>query len=121
MADPILSMRELIEGDPLGYLSQNDRNLVMARLVAPVLAEGTDASGIAVPTVTVARGDLFVVGTGTGVFASQDGNLAIAMSATPTSASGYTFITPDAGMRIQSTAGTNYIYNGSAWQTWTVS
>ena len=118
MADPILSMRELVEGDPLGYLSQNDRNLVMARLAFPVLAEGANTSGIAEPTVTVARGDMFLVGTGTGVFASQNGTIAIALSATPSSASGYVFITVSAGVRVQDTTGANHIYNGSS-SSWT--
>lgn len=120
MADPILGLRELVEGDPLGYLSQNDRNLVSARLLAPVLAEGANSSGLGYPTVTIARGDLFIVGTGTSLFTGQDGNLAIALSATPQAAAGFAFITPIAGMRVQDTAGVNYIYNGSAWQTWTV-
>lgn len=117
MADPILGMRELTEGDPLGYLSQNDRNLVAARLLAPVLADGANANGVNDDSgVTVARGDLFLVsGSGSGNFANQSNKLAIAMSATPTSAQGYTFLTVLAGMRIQDTAGGNHIYNGSSW------
>lgn len=118
MADPILDMRELVEGDPLGYLSQNDRNLVMARLLFPVLKVGANTSGEAEPTGTVARGDLFLVGTGTGLFAGQDGKLAIAKSATPISASGYVFITVTAGVRIQDTSGADHIYNGSS-SSWT--
>jgi hypothetical protein len=118
MTDPILNMRELVEGDPFGYLSQNDRNLVMARLMAPRLAEGTSTAGVAAPSITVARGDLFLVGTGTGLFAGQDGKLAVALSAAPVSATGYAFITVTAAMRIQiDNAGTvtNYVYSGSAW------
>lgn len=130
MADPILGMRELVEGDPLGYLSQNDRNLVMARLMAPRIALGDDANGVDDPAVlttgqpagiTVARGDLFIVSstpTAAGVWDGQGGAIAIAMSATPQAAGGYTFIVPQAGMRVQAYNGTtvtNYIYSGTAW------
>lgn len=130
MADPILGMRELVEGDSLGYLSQNDRNLVMARLMAPRIALGDDASGVDDPGVTttgqpsgitVARGDLFIVSatpTAAGVFDGQASKIAIAMSATPQAAGGYTFITAQAGMRVQADNGTtvtNYIYDGTSW------
>lgn len=115
MADPILGMRELTEGDPLGYLSQNDRNLVTARLLIPALKSG-GTTGLTTPAGSEVRGDLFIVASSsaTGSFAGKENHLAIAMSATPTSAGGFTFIALTAGIRVQD--GVNsYVYNGSSW------
>lgn len=118
MADPILGLTELIEGDSLGYLSQNNRNLVVARL-------GIDcriaANNIATPPGSVARGATWILSaSGSGQWAGQAaGTIAIALSDNPTSAAGWFFYTPQAGHRAWLLAGTaptgHIVFNGSAW------
>ena len=120
MADPILGLNELLPGAG-GILSQNERNLVLSRLLAPVLAGTTynPNTGINSPGAGVVRGDLFVVSSspdGAGLFAGQADKVAIARDDDPTSAGGYLFMTPVTGMRVVSGDGsTQYYFNGTTW------
>lgn len=118
MADPIIGLNELVEGDTLGYLRQNDRNLIMARLMFPRLAADTVSS----PTTTyptASRGDLYLIGsatwTGTMWATASVGDIAIALSDDPADAQGWFFMTPINGMRLQDSAD-DHTYNGG-WGT----
>jgi hypothetical protein len=118
MADPILGLSELLEGDSKGYLRQNDRNLVMARLAADPRVVNNSLSA---PPGSVARGDAFVIaGTATGHWAGQAANtVAIAMSANPSSPSGWFFYIPKHGLRLWILAGSgtlgHVVWNGTAF------
>ena len=117
MADPILGLRELVEGDPLGYLSQNDRNLAVARLLFPRLKVGADATGVGAPSGTVERGDMFYIATGTGDFASISQKLIIAQSDNAAVPAAFLQIPLASGVRIQDTSGGNHIFNGATWDS----
>jgi len=113
MADPALGLPELLQGDPSAYLNQNNRNLVVARLLAPVLK--VSARQTTVPTAD--RGDMFLVGSATWTAtvwpnASTD-DIAIALSDNPTAAEGWSLITPIKGMRVHD--GTNVLNYLTSW------
>jgi len=104
MADPILNLSELLEGDSKGYLRQNDRNLIAARLaIDPRIV----ANNLSTPPGTVARGDAWIIsGTATGNWAGNAANtVAIALAANPTSPSGWFFYIPHHGLRLWILAG----------------
>lgn len=117
MADPILNLPDLLEGDPLGYLRQNQRNLVMARLaVDPRVVNNTATT----PPIGVAQGQAWVLGgSGTGQWAGQAANtVAIALSSNPSSAQGWFFLAPFPGLRLWFLAGSptgHVVWSGSAW------
>jgi hypothetical protein len=117
MADPILSMSELLEGDPTGHLRQNDRNLVMARLaVLPTVT----SDALTTPPGSVARGEMFILGgAGTGDWAGRAvDTVAIALSADPSTSRGWFFLTPGTGLRVWILAGTDTghrVWDGAAW------
>lgn len=117
MADPVLSMPELGEGDPLGYLRQNDRNVVLARL-------GVDcrisSNTLTAPPGSVGRSQAWILsGAGTGQWAGKAaGTIAIALANNPVSAAAWFFYTPWTGMEVYLLAGspTGWVqWNGSAW------
>jgi len=88
MADPILNLSELLEGDSKGYLRQNDRNLIVARLaVDPRIV----ANNLSTPPGSVARGEAWIIsGTATGLWAGNAAKtVAIALVANPSSAAGW--------------------------------
>jgi hypothetical protein len=120
MADPVYGMRELNEGDVLGYLIANQRLNVLARAPGDVRVASVSLSA---PPGSVARlGQWIIAGTATGQWAGHPANtIAIAMSENPTSALGWVFVTPQAGMivwLIGATAGQELrIFNGTAWVT----
>lgn len=116
-SDPILGLRELTEGDSLGYLRQNDRNLVTARL-------GVDrrvvSNSLATPPGSVTRGQAWILsGSGTGNWAGQAaGTVAVALSDNPASPAGWFFYVPWTGLELYLLAGspTGWVqWNGSAW------
>lgn len=117
MADPILGLTELLEGDSLGYLRQNERNLIYARLgIDPRVT--TDA--LTTPPGTVGRSQLWLLlGAGTGQWSGQVANtLCLALVANPTSAKGWFFFPAVAGTRIWGLAGTNTghrVFDGTNW------
>lgn len=117
MADPVLSMPELLEGDPLGHLRQNDINMVLARLgVDPRITNNT----LTTPPVSIGRSQAWILsGAGSGQWAGKAaGTIAIALSTAPTSAAGWYFYVPWTGMEVYLLAGspTGWVqWNGSAW------
>lgn len=117
MADPVLNLRELSNGNPRGYLDQNERNLVMARLAFdPRVTDDL----LTTPPGSVGRSQMWILsGAGSGQWAGRAANdIAISLVATPASASGWFFFTPVEGTRVWILAGTNTghrVWNGSAW------
>lgn len=117
MADPILGLPELLNGDPLGYIRQNNRNLVMARLaVDPRIT----ANNLSAPPGSVVRGFAWILSaTGTGLWAGQAANtIALALDANPTSVDGWFFYVPHEGLRVWVLTGSptgHLVWNGSAW------
>jgi hypothetical protein len=110
-------MQELIQGDPSAYIRQNNRNLVMARLAAPLLAEANPTTTL--PT-GVLEGEMYVVGvtdfSATVWATASQHDLAIALSDQPSVPEGWVFITPVKGMVIHND--TNMLtWNGTAWVT----
>ena len=120
MADPVLSMPELLEGDPLGYLRQNNINMVLARLgVDPRITNNTLTTPPTTPG-SVGRSQAWILsGAGTGNWAGKAaGTIAIALSTDPVSAAGWYFYTPWTGMEVYLLAGspTGWVqWNGTAW------
>jgi hypothetical protein len=117
MADPVLGLTELLEGDSLGYLRQNDRNLIMVRLAVDPRVQ-TDA--LTAPPGTVTRSHMWLLlGAGTGQWAGHGANtLCVALAANPTSARGWFFYPATPGMRIWGTSGTNTghrVFDGTNW------
>jgi hypothetical protein len=118
MADPILNMLEIGQGDSLGYLRQNDRNLIMARLIAKEM----ESDSLSTPPSTTLRGKGYIVASsGTGNWAGAAANdIAICLSDTPTTSSGWIFITPSRGMTVWILVGTNpghRVFDGTDWST----
>lgn len=117
MADPILGLDELLDGDQLGYARQNTRNLVMARLaVDPRIA----ANNLSAPPVSSLRGQAWILsGAGSGLWSGQTaGTIAVALSNTPSTAAGWFFLPPQPGMRVWVLAGSptgHLVYNGTNW------
>ncbi|MFY9345587.1 MAG: DUF2793 domain-containing protein [Planctomycetota bacterium] len=117
MADPILNLPELNEGDPLGYIRQNNRNLVSDWFAA---GGKVTANNIAGPPGTVNRGEVWILsGSGTGQWAGYAVNtLVFALSDQPASAAGWHFLTPRYGMLVAVVAGSptgRLWWNGTAW------
>ena len=117
MADPVLGLPELLQGDPSAYIRQNNRNLVDARLAGPLLA--ATAAQNTVPTPVVA-GEMYLVGVGTFTTTTWAGvaedDLAIALSNDPVSGEGWAFITPIKGMTYHD--GTDAkMWTGADWTT----
>lgn len=118
MTDPILLLTELLEGDSKGYLRQNDRNLIVARLA---IDPRIQANNLSAPPGSVARGAAWVIsGTATGLWTGQAADtVAIALTANPTSASGWFFYVPTHGLRLWILAGSgtlgHVVWNGSAY------
>ena len=117
MADPILGLAELIEGDALGYLRQNDRNLIVARLAIDCRIA---ANNIATPPGTVGRGNAWILSaSGSGLWTGHAANtIAVALSDNPSSATGWFFYTPQAGHRVWVMSGSptgHLVWNGSSW------
>lgn len=117
MADPVLSLPELLEGDALGYLRQNDRNMIVARLA---IDPRVTANNIATPPGSVTRSFMWILsGSGSGQWAGKAaGTIALALTDNPISAAGWFFYTPQAGMRVWVLAGSptgHLVYNGSSW------
>lgn len=116
-ADPILGLRELTEGDSLGYLRQNDRNLVVSRLGVD---KRTVSNSIATPPGSVTRGQAWILsGSGSGNWAGKAaGTVAIALSDNPLVPEGWFFYVPWTGFELYLLAGspTGWVqWNGSAW------
>ena len=116
MADPILNLSELLEGDSKGYLRQNDRNLIVARLaVDPRIV----ANNLSTPPGSVARGEAWIIsGTATGLWAGNAAKtVAIALVANPSSAAGWFFYVPHHGLRLWILAGSgtlgHVVYDGA--------
>jgi len=118
VTDPILNLSELLEGDSRGYLRQNGRNLIVARLA---IDPRIQANNLSTPPGSVARGDAWVIsGTATGHWAGQAANtVAVALSANPTSPLGWFFYVPRHGLRLWILAGSgtlgHVVWNGSAY------
>lgn len=117
MADPILGLEELLEGDPLGYERQNKRNLVIGWLAA---GGKVVANNVTAPPGSNTRGQAWILsGSGTGLWAGQSANtIAIALSATPTTASGWFFLVPSHGLKVWVLAGSptgHLVWNGTAF------
>ncbi|MBL8756335.1 MAG: DUF2793 domain-containing protein [Planctomycetes bacterium] len=117
MADPVLGLAELLEGDALGYLRQNDRNLIVARLAIDCRI----ASNNLTAPPSAARGNAYILGgAGTGLWSGKAaGTIALALSDNPTSASGWYFYTPQQGHRAWLMAGTaptgHIVFDGTNW------
>lgn len=115
MADPALGLQELLQGDPSAYIRQNNRNLVVARMLAPVLE--TASPQTSVPSAD--RGDMFLVGSPSTTYSGTvwDGaavdDIAIALSDNPSSAEGWAIITPVKGMRVHD--GTSVLNYLTSW------
>lgn len=116
--DPILGLRELTEGDSLGYLRQNERDLIVARLSVDRRIS-TDA--YTAPPGSVGRSQAWIIGTGggTGHWAGQPaGTIAIARDNAPTSVAGWYFYAPWTGMEVYLMTGSisGWVqWNGTAW------
>lgn len=114
---PSTGLRELIEGDPLGYQTVNLWMAIMERLALdPRITNDT----LTAPPGSIGRYQAWILsGSGTGQWAGKAANtVAIALSANPTSAAGWFFYTPVHGLRVWILAGTNTghrVWNGSAW------
>lgn len=111
-------MLEIGQGDSLGYLRQNDRNLIMARLIAKEM----EADNLSTPPASTYRGKGYIVASaGTGTWSGAAANdIAICLSDSPTSSSGWIFITPSRGMTAWILVGTNpghRVFNGTDWST----
>jgi hypothetical protein len=118
MVDPVLMLPELLEGDALGYLTQNQRNLVVAKLGIDKRVVANNVS--APPGGTITRGSMYILnGAGTGLWAGQVANtIAIALDATPVAADGWFFFVPQHGVTVWVLAGSptgHLVWNGSAW------
>ena len=117
--DPILGLNTLTEGDSLGYLRQNDYNLINSFFaVKPEIIDDSLLDSVAAGVVV--RGAAYILsGVGTTLWAGYNaGDIAIALSATPASASGWFFLTPSRGTRVWITGGSalgHAVWNGTAW------
>lgn len=116
MVDPILSLPEILEGDPLGYLRANNRALVEDALIRGSVA----ANNLSAPPGGASRGVMWILsGAGTGHWAGRAaGDIAIALVTDPASSAGWHFFTPTQGFRVRVLAGspTGLLeFNGSAW------
>lgn len=114
MADPVLNMRELLEGDPIGHLAQNDRNLVMARL-GPLPT--VQSAALTAPPGSESRGDMWILGgAGTGLWAGYSADtIAIALSAAPTTTKGWFFLAPTEGACVWILGTGHRVFNGTSW------
>lgn len=117
MADPVLNLPELLEADPLGYLRQNDRNLIMARLAFDCRIA---ANNLSAPPGSVSRGVAWILSAaGTGLWAGQAANtIALALSDNPVSAAGWYFWVPHEGTRVWVLAGSptgHLVFNGTSY------
>ena len=111
----LLGFPELNQGDPLGYLDENSRNLVMQVL----LRKQVVANNVTAPPAAT-RGQAWILsGTGTGLWAGQPANtLAIALDANPVSASGWHFLAPFVGLTVYVLAGSptgHLIWTGASY------
>lgn len=116
MADPILGLPELSDGNPLNVTDQNARNLFMARFGVDIRVA---ANNLSAPP-TAARGQAWIIsGTATGLWAGHAAlTIALALSDSPTSVSGWFFYTPHEGFRVWVLAGSptgHLVFNGTSF------
>lgn len=117
MADPVLGLPDLLEGDSIGWLRQNRINMVLARLaVDPRIVNNT----LTAPPGSVLPSQAWILsGAGTGQWAGKTaGTIALALSGNPASAAGWYFYPPWTGMEVYLLGGspTGWVqWNGSAW------
>jgi len=116
MADP-LGLEPLIMGDASAYIRQNERNLVLSRLAAPLLKDSGISSTYPAPGIE--SGDMYIIGsaaiTGNWSTASEN-DIAIALADDPVGGVnyGWSIITPVKGM-IAHNGTAPLMWDGTAW------
>lgn len=117
MVTPLLSLREIQEGDPLGHIAANTS---IALLEFFALGAKIANDTLTTPPGTVTRSQAWILGgTGTGNWAGQAANtIAVALSDNPASPRGWYFCTPQLGTTVWIVAGSltgHRVWNGSTW------
>jgi hypothetical protein len=110
----ILGRPELIEGDADGYRKQNIANALTQRGIRD---NRVVSASLSAPPGSVGKWQSWILaGSGTGLWSGQAANtIAIALSDNPSSAAGWFFYVPQAGLRMWVIGTGEVLFNGSAW------
>lgn len=100
---PIYALEEMIQGQAHPYVLFNEAIRTLEVMAAKVASDFEDA-----PPGAPADGDVVIVGTGSGVFAGQDGNVAYRAG------SSWRFVTPRDG-ELWRVAAAYYRHDGGSW------
>ena len=110
MATARIAADELAEGQALAYLTVNEALQILDFFAQPLLLGMSEND----PPVSPSVGDAYIVGTGTGVWTGEDGNIALWLG-------GWRFRTIPTGMYAWDDAATKpVVFNGTIFKDITV-